>query len=196
MFVHLVAIFTSITRSSSQSTFIMAIAPDALWPLVPVTGLLPPLSLLAYFFFRVYCLAYTQVVASYQLVLAWIFIAIELFQLLPTILLYFNRILVTHRPRRPQLFLEGEDVPVVAVLITACGEEHDTILNVVRAACETDWPTHRFSVVLCDDGRSSELEEKMMHVKRKYPHAYYTTREKPKVPDYVSSLGFFFYIKI
>jgi cellulose synthase/poly-beta-1,6-N-acetylglucosamine synthase-like glycosyltransferase len=163
----------------------MAVAPDALWPLVSLTGLIAPLSLLAYFCLRMYCLIYTQIVGRYQLGLAWFWIIIELFQYLPTILLYLNRVFVFSRPRRPQLYLQGNDVPAVAVMITACGEDHDTILNVVRAACETHWPKDRLSVILCDDGRSKELEEKMGHVKRKYPHAHYTSRPKPEVPDYV-----------
>jgi cellulose synthase/poly-beta-1,6-N-acetylglucosamine synthase-like glycosyltransferase len=163
----------------------MAVAPDSLWSLVSATGLLAPFCLLAYICFRVYCLAYTQVVGKYQLGLAWFFIVVELFQYLPTILLYFNRVFVLRRPRRQKLHLEGDDVPAVAVLITACGEDNDTILNVVRAACETNWPLNRLNVILCDDGRSRDLEERMLHVSRQYPHAHYTSREKPEVPDYV-----------
>lgn len=163
----------------------MAVAPDSLWPLVSATGLLAPFCLLAYICFRVYCLAYTQVVGKYQLGSAWFFIVVELFQYLPTILLYFNCVFVLRRPRRQKLHLEGDDVPAVAVLITACGEDNDTILNVVRAACETNWPLNRLNVILCDDGRSRDLEERMLHVSRQYPHAHYTSREKPEVPDYV-----------
>jgi len=165
----------------------MAVAPDALWPLVSITGLFASLCLVAYYCFRVYCITHTEIDSNYQLGLAWFFLIIEFFQYLPTILLYFNRVCVIRRPRRPRLFLEGDDVPVVAVLITACGEDHDTILNVVRAACETDWPTDRFSVILCDDGRSIDLEDKMLHVQRKYPHAHYTSRKQPEIPDYVRS---------
>jgi cellulose synthase/poly-beta-1,6-N-acetylglucosamine synthase-like glycosyltransferase len=163
----------------------MAVAPDALWPLVSITGFIAPLCLLAYFSFRVYCLVYTQIVGGYQLGLAWFWLVVEALQYLPTTLLYLNRVFVFHRPRRPRLHLEGDDVPVVSAMITACGEDHDTILNVVKAACETDWPRDRLHVILCDDGRDKELEEKMKHVQRIYPHAHYTSRPKPKVPDYV-----------
>lgn len=164
---------------------IMAVAPDALWPLVSITGLLAPISLVAYYCFRVYCISSAEVNGPYQLGLAWLFLVVEFFQYLPGIFLYFNRVCVIRRPRRPKLFLEGDDVPVVAVLITACGEDHDTILNVVRAACETDWPTDRFSVILCDDGRSIDLEDRMSQLKSRYPNAHYTSRKRPEVPDYV-----------
>jgi hypothetical protein len=56
----------------------MVVAPDALWPLVPVTGLLAPFCLLAYFYFGGYCLTYTQVVGRYQLGLAWFWLVVEL----------------------------------------------------------------------------------------------------------------------
>jgi cellulose synthase/poly-beta-1,6-N-acetylglucosamine synthase-like glycosyltransferase len=163
-------------------------APDVLWPLVPITGVIAPLTLLAYFSLRVYCLIYTQIVGRYQLGLAWFWIVVEAFQYLPTIFLYFNRAFVFKRPRRQKLHLEGDDVPVVSAMITACGEDHDTILNVVKAACETDWPKDRLHVILCDDGRSKELEDKIVQLQRIYPHAYYTSRPKPKIPDYVRYL--------
>ncbi|EDU43163.1 Cellulose synthase catalytic subunit [Pyrenophora tritici-repentis] len=162
----------------------MAVAPDFLWPIVSITGLLAPLFLFAYYGFRVYCVANAEMNTNYQLGLAWFFLIIEFFQYLPGAMLYFNRVFVIRRPRRPKLNLEGDDVPVVSVLITACGEDHDTILNVVRAACETDWPKDRLSVILCDDGRSIDLEDKMLQVKRKYPHAHYTSRKQPEIPDY------------
>jgi len=162
----------------------MAAAPDWLWPLVSLTGVLSPLLLLAYYVFRIYCIVTTGIATNYQLGLAWFFAVIELFQLIPAVFLYFNRVFVLRRPRRPQLYLEGDNVPAVDAMITACGEDHDTILNVVRAACESDWPKDKLKVLLLDDGRSKELEEKMQHVKRKYPWAYYVTREKPEKPDY------------
>lgn len=80
--------------------------------------------------------------------------------------------------------LEGEDVPGVDVMITACGEEHDLIMNVVRAACETDWPNDRLHVILLDDGKSEELQKSMQRLQKTYPWAYYTSRTPPEVPDY------------
>ncbi|EUC34494.1 glycosyltransferase family 2 protein [Bipolaris zeicola 26-R-13] len=162
----------------------MAAAPDALWPLVCITGFLAPIALVLYFCLRVYCVVYTHLQGNRQLVLAWCFLGIEFFQYIPSIFLYLNRMLVPRRPRRPQLFLEGEDVPVISVLITACGEEHDTILNVVRSACETNWPAGRLNVILCDDGRSKELQDKILHLQREYPFAHYTSRPPPEIPDY------------
>lgn len=162
----------------------MATAPDWLWPIVSTTGFLSPLFLVAYFVFRVYCFVTASIFARYQLGLAWFFVVLEFLQLIPTILQYLNRVFVLHRPRRPQLHLRGDDVPAVDVMITACGENHDTILNVVRAACESDWPKDKLNVILLDDARSKELEEQMQHVKSKYPWAHYTSRQKPETPDY------------
>lgn len=162
----------------------MAVAPDWLWPLVPFTGFLAPLVLLAYFILRIYVLFYTQFLGHYQLGLAWFFTLVEAFQLVPTVLLYFNRVFVPRRPRRPELHLESGNEPAVDVLITCCGEDNDTILNVVRAACESDWPNDRLSIILLDDGQSKELEGEMKHVKAKYPWAHYSSREKPNVSDY------------
>lgn len=102
----------------------------------------------------------------------------------PTVLLYFTHALVPKRPRRPQLSLQGDDVPGVDVMITACGEDHDLIMNVVRAACETNWPNDRLHVILLDDGKSEELRKSMQRLQETYPWAHYTSRKAPEVPDY------------
>jgi cellulose synthase/poly-beta-1,6-N-acetylglucosamine synthase-like glycosyltransferase len=69
-------------------------------------------------------------------------------------------------------------------MITACGEDHDMIMNVVRAACETDWPKDQLHIILLDDGGSEKLQTSMEHLKRKYPYAHYTSRKRPEFPDY------------
>jgi len=162
----------------------MANAPDWLWPIVSITAFLSPLFLIAYFVFRIYCFVTASIFSHYQLGLAWFFFIIEFLQLIPSVLQHLNRIFVLHRPRRPRLHLKGNDLPAVDVMVTACGEDHSTILNVVRAACESDWPKDKLNVILLDDGRSKELAEKMQHVKSKYPWAHYTSRGRPETPDY------------
>lgn len=82
----------------------------------------------------------------------------------PSLLLYFLRIFVWKRPRRPILYAEGDDLPPIDVMITCCGEENHIILNVVRAACESDYPKDRLKVILLDDGHSKELETAIDHL--------------------------------
>lgn len=102
----------------------------------------------------------------------------------PSLLHSLSRVLVTNRPRRPHLSLQAKDVPGVDILITACGEDHDLTMNVVRAACETDWAKDRLHVILLDDGRSEALQDSMQRLQRTYPWAHYTRRKKPEIPDY------------
>lgn len=56
-------------------------APDWLWPLVPITAIAAPASLLAYFGFRIYCIAMTQKNGHFSLGLAYFFLVIEFFVL-------------------------------------------------------------------------------------------------------------------
>ncbi|KAJ6192131.1 nucleotide-diphospho-sugar transferase [Bipolaris maydis] len=155
----------------------MALALNSLWPLVRITGVISPLCLIAYFCLRVYFIASRHTQSEPGLGLAWFFLIVELFQYIPTILLYCNRILVSQHPQRSKLYFEGDSTPVVSVLITACGEDLGTILNVVKAACETDWPASCLNVILCDDGQSQELKNEMARVRKRYSFAYYTSRE-------------------
>lgn len=164
----------------------MALAPDSLWPLVRITGIISPICLIAYFCLRVYFVASRHTQSEPGSGLAWFFLIVELFQYIPTVLLYCNRILVSQRPQRITPEPQRDVFPVVSVLITACGEDLGTILNVVKAACETDWPTGRLIVILCDDGRSEALKDRMADVQKQYPWAYYTRREPPDIQDYVS----------
>jgi len=81
------------------------------------------------------------------------------------------------------LFTDTE-APRVNVMITVCGEDNDTVLNTVRAACETDWPTDRMHVIVLDDGRSEDLRKSIELLQNTYSHVYYASRDKPEVPDY------------
>lgn len=94
------------------------------------------------------------------------------------------RMLIWKRPRRPILYVEGDDLPAVDVMITCCGEANNIILNVVRAACESDYPSGRLRVVLLDDGHDKELEKACHYMRQdRYPSLFYTAREKPETPD-------------
>jgi cellulose synthase/poly-beta-1,6-N-acetylglucosamine synthase-like glycosyltransferase len=102
----------------------------------------------------------------------------------PSLLLYITRACVLERPTSFQLFLDGDHVPTVDILITACNEENDVIVNSARAACQSDWPEDKFRVVVTDDGRNQELARQILQLQARYPWLYYTSREKPKILDY------------
>ncbi|TKA63188.1 hypothetical protein B0A55_10204 [Friedmanniomyces simplex] len=142
--------------------------------------------MLAYFGFRLYTLIYAQAYVYHggKLGLAWVFLLLEIATLLTNGLPYGLRALAWHRPNRPHLRLEGDDVPTVDVLITSCGEDIDVILDTVLAACSTDCPVDRFRIFLCDDGRSEEVCNRISAPREKYPNVYYVSRPKPEIPDY------------
>ena len=77
-------------------------------------------------------------------------------------------------------------LPSVDILITSAGENRDTILNAVRAVCESDYPQDLLRVVLLDDGRSTLLRFAIWNLKRRYPtlRLHYATRTKPKILDF------------
>ena len=76
-------------------------------------------------------------------------------------------------------------MPTVDVLIVTCGEDEETILNTVRAACSIDYPADRFRVLVLDDGRSTSLFRSVAALGSQYQNLYYRTREKtPGVPHH------------
>jgi cellulose synthase/poly-beta-1,6-N-acetylglucosamine synthase-like glycosyltransferase len=113
--------------------------------------------------------------------MAWIFIAVEIMIAIPTLLHNFWSVFVWKKRRRPQLRLLGMDVPTVDVLITCCKEDVDLIIDTVRAACEVDYPTDKFRVVVLDDGASQDLREAItMMSDQQYHNLHYRCREKFK----------------
>ena len=132
-----------------------------------------------YFVYRIHCLLDAQTAVGTPYPLAWIFIAVELSVVIPTLLHSFMIIFIINPRKRPQLRLCGEDVPDVDVFITCCREETDLVLDTTRAACDVDYPMHRFRVIVLDDGRDQDLQdavEEMQHTK--YPNLFYRAREK------------------
>lgn len=90
------------------------------------------------------------------------------------------------RPRhRPKLRLRGDNVPTVDVFITCCKEDIDVVLDTVRAACVTNYPSNRFRVVILDDGADKELKTAIESLQLEYPNLHYHSRLKMKgVPHY------------
>ena len=79
----------------------------------------------------------------------------------------------------------GNDVPTVDVFVTCCGEEDGLIQDTVHAACDVDYPSDRFRVIVLDDGKSESLEKRIMGMQESYPNLYYRSREKiPGVPHH------------
>ena len=88
------------------------------------------------------------------------------------------------RPRRPHLQLWTDSVPAVDVLITCCGEDHETILNTVQAACATDYPKERLQIFLLDDAASADLAKAMSILQLHKPNLFYSARKKGPIRDY------------
>lgn len=77
-----------------------------------------------------------------------------------------------------------EDVPKVDVFITCCNEDHNMILNTVRAACALEWPAERLRIFVLDDGKSAALAHAIDGERRRHPNVIYTSRPQPRIPDF------------
>jgi len=66
------------------------------------------------------------------------------------------------------------------VIITACGEDPDLILDTVRAACIIDYPRSRFRIVLADDGTDERLRSAVHILRQTYCNVFYYSRIKRK----------------
>ena len=66
----------------------------------------------------------------------------------------------------------------VDLFITCAGEDLDTVLNTVEAACALDYPTHCLRVIVLDDAGSKELSQKIEDLKQLRDNVHYTAREK------------------
>lgn len=113
--------------------------------------------------------------------MAWVFIVIELLVSIPMLLHRFWGLHATGARQRPKLRLIGENVPSVDVIITCCGEDDGLILDTAKAACNVDYPRSRFRVIICDDGRSEGLKERVEATAlTQFDNLYY--RSRPKIP--------------
>jgi hypothetical protein len=116
---------------------------------------------------------------------AWIFIAIEIAVAIPSLMHNFWTMWAMKKRTRPKLRLTGDEVPLVDVFVTCCGEDDELVLDTVRAACDLDYPRDRFRVIVLDDGRSASLEASIGHLAMTYSNVYYMARQKiPGVPHH------------
>ncbi|POS74749.1 hypothetical protein DHEL01_v206851 [Diaporthe helianthi] len=88
--------------------------------------------------------------------------------------------ILTPAPRRPYLQLRGDKVPTVDIIITACNEPFDVVLDTARAAINIDYPASRFRVIVADDGASQELKDGVIDLAKSKPESllFYTARVK------------------
>lgn len=105
--------------------------------------------------------------------------------------------------QRPVLRLLGDNVPGAVIIIVACGEPVDIIMDTVNAACRVDYPTDKLLVLLADDGNSRVLHEQVKALSKHFPNLHYTSRDKPAkghgykagnintaLQQYVTKIGF------
>ncbi|KAH0837680.1 hypothetical protein AYO21_09247 [Fonsecaea monophora] len=118
--------------------------------------------------------------------MAWAFIIVELLVSLPVLLQSLWGWHIIGLRKRPKLRLVGDNVPSVDVVITCCREEDDLILDTAKAACNIDYPSERFRVMVCDDGKSESLRNLVEKLAlTQYPNLYYRSRPKyPGVPHH------------
>ena len=120
--------------------------------------------------------------------LAWVFITIEIIVSVPIFMNTFQSLFILKRRHRPKLRLVGNDVPMVDVLVTSCGEDDDLIMDTVRACCDLDYPLDRFRVILLDDAKSENLKKLCEDLGELYHNCYYRSRPKfPGVPHHFKS---------
>ena len=75
--------------------------------------------------------------------------------------------------------LDDKNLPRVDLFITCAGEDVDTIVTTMEAACALDYPSHRLRVIVLDDAGSDELAQRIGKLKESRGNVYYTARHKP-----------------
>jgi cellulose synthase/poly-beta-1,6-N-acetylglucosamine synthase-like glycosyltransferase len=119
---------------------------------------------------------------------AWVFIAVEIAIAIPSMMQNLWTMLAMKGRQRSKLRLLGNDVPNVDVFITCCGEDDRLVLDTVLGACEQDYPTSKFRVIVLDDAKSKTLQREVAKVRLKYGNVYYMARTKyPGVPHHFKS---------
>ncbi|KAH7072570.1 nucleotide-diphospho-sugar transferase [Paraphoma chrysanthemicola] len=83
---------------------------------------------------------------------------------------------------RPGLRLIGKDVPSVDIAIVCCNEDLAVILDTVKAALNTDWPSDRMRIIVSDDGAQKSVESGVQRLQEQYPnnHLFYTARQRTR----------------
>lgn len=152
---------------------------------VPVLALTNTGLYLLYLGLRIACVILAQKQHGVAYPGAWVFLAVEIVVAIPSQMHNFWTMWAMKKRNRPKLRLMKDEVPTVDVFVTCCGEDDDVVLDTVHAACELDYPRHRFRVIVLDDGKSASLEAAVNQLALSYQNAYYMAREKiPGVPHH------------
>lgn len=93
------------------------------------------------------------------------------------------------RPHTRRLRLEGSDVPTVDIIITACKESREIIMDTVRAACVIDYPRNSCRIIIADDGADMELRYQVEALQQDYSNLYYYSRIKIPGVDHKFKAG-------
>lgn len=153
------------------------------------------LTYAAYYGYRVWCNYQFRLMYGGMDEASWIFICVEgvimgmyctngsslaqnNLRLVPYLCWMTVLLLSLGNRKRPKLRLRGDKVPTVDVLFTTCGEVVPMITNTVRSACNIDYPTDRYRIIVCDDDADPELEAALQPMIREYPHLVYQARTK------------------
>jgi len=146
--------------------------------LAPFLILADVLLYLVYLGLRLYCNIDVQRKTNIDAGPAWVFIAVELLITIPYLMNNFWAMFALKKRNRPRLRLAGDDVPTVDVLVTCCREDDGVIMDTVRGACDQDYPTDRFRVIILDDGGSESLKKLAYEASQMFPNLYYMARQK------------------
>lgn len=152
----------------------------------PIWAVLSLMLYWTYFALRVRFTLSAQDAAHKIFGMAWAFIGVEIGVAIPMVLHRTWSLLVVRGRKRPKLRLIGNEVPSVDCIITCCGEEDEVVFDTAKAACNVDYPSDRFRVIILDDGNSAGLramvEERRLH---KFDNMHYRSRPKyPGVPHH------------
>ncbi|KAH8893004.1 glycosyltransferase family 2 protein [Thozetella sp. PMI_491] len=140
---------------------------------------------LFYLALRIVCNIWAQQAHGTLYLQAWVFIAVELCITVPSLIDNILSLCAIRRKIRPKMRLRGDQVPGVDVFVTCCGEPDSLVMDTIRAACDVDYPSDKFRVLVLDDGQSPGLKEMTRELSMTYPQLYYVARPKfPGVPHH------------
>jgi len=153
--------------------------------LVPFLALANTCLYLLYLGLRIACVILAERLHGVTYPGAWVFIAVEIAVAIPSQMHNFWTMWALKRRNRPKLRLQGNEVPTVDVFVTCCGEDDEVVLDTVRAACDLDYPSDKFRVIVLDDGKSEGLKALIGQLAADHSNVYYMARQKiPGVPHH------------
>lgn len=80
-------------------------------------------------------------------------------------------------------------MPSVDIIVTVCGEDHDIILDTVKAACTLDYPSSKLRVIVSDDGSDKALKAQIEDLNRSCVNVFYYARNKSSLDHHGFKAG-------